>query len=450
MTTPAYEIGIIGLGKMGRNLALNFAGQGYAVAGYDKDGAKVDSLRLEAEGLNVFDTESLDDFVCALVQPRTIMLLVPAGPAVDSVIDRLLPLLHPGDMLIDGGNSHFKDTNQRIATLERRGILYLGVGISGGEQGARNGPSLMPGGDRAAYERIRPLFEAAAARIDGLPCVTYLGTGSAGHYVKMVHNGIEYAIMQLIAECYAVMKRGLGLGNDKLHAVFDQWNREELNSFLLEITVQVFRQIDENTGLPLVDTVCDEAGRRETGTWSSREAMELQVPMPVIDVAVTMSSLSALRAERESASAVLAGPKHIYQDDRKAFLDHLKNALYAGMIITFAQGMALLRKASDTYGYGLNPADVARVWRGGSIIRSALLKEILISYQERPDLANLLLDPYLGQEVVARQADLRTVVRTAAELGLPAPAFMAAVSYYDGYRSDWLPANLIQAQRNFF
>ena len=448
MPPDGYEIGIVGLGIMGHNLALNLAGQGYAVAGYDRDPLRVEELRADTEDLQIRGYSSIDAMVGALLKPSVVLLLLPAGEAVDDVITDLLERLHPKDILIDGGNSHFRDTDRRIAALEARGILYLGVGISGGEQGARNGPSLMAGGDREAYERIRPFFEAAAARIDGEPCATYLGPGSVGHYVKMVHNGIEYALMQLIAECYGIMKQGMGFGSDKLHAVFEQWNREELNSYLLEITAQIFSQTDAHTGLPLIDTIPDEVGLRGTGKWSIQDAMELEVPVPAIAMAVAMRALSTARGERESASAVLAGPKNLFQGERKAFLEQLKNALYASMIITFAQGMNQVSKASRTYDYHLNMADVARVWRGGCIIRSALVKEILLSYQDRPELVNLLLDPYLGQEVMARQSDLRNVVRTAAELGIAVPAFMASLAYYDSYRSDWLPLNLVQAQRD--
>ncbi len=448
MPSERYEIGIIGLGVMGQNLALNLAGQGYAVAGYDRDAARVKELTAEAEGLQILSVASLDKLMDGLSKPCVVMLLLPAGAAVDEVIEELLGRLHPEDILIDGGNSHFRDTDRRIAALKARGIRYLGVGISGGEQGARNGPSLMAGGDREAYERVRPFFEAAAARVDGEPCATYLGPGSVGHYVKMVHNGIEYAIMQLIAECYAIMKQGMGLGHDKLHAVFDQWNREELNSYLLDITAQIFRQTDARTGMPLIETIPDQVGLQGTGKWSVQDAMELEVPVPVIAMAVAMRALSTAKGERESASSILAGPRNLFQGDRKMLVRELRNALYAGMITTFAQGTAHLSSASRAYDYQLCMADVARVWRGGCIIRSAILKEILLSYQERPELANLLLDPYLGQEVMARQSDLRSVVRTATELGIPVPAFMASLAYYDGYRSDWLPLNLVQAQRD--
>lgn len=448
MPPGGYEIGIVGLGIMGHNLALNLAGQGYAVAGYDRDASRVEELRALAEGLQLYTASSLDTFMDSLVKPSIVMLLLPAGPAVDEVTGELLHRLLPGDIIVDGGNSHYRDTERRSAALKDKGILYLGVGISGGEQGARNGPSLMVGGDVGAYERVRPLFEAAAARIDGDPCTIFLGPGSVGHYVKMVHNGIEYALMQLIAECYGLMKQGLGFGNDRLQAVFDQWNREELSSYLLDITAQIFRQTDTETGMPTIDGIPDQVTLRGTGTWSIQDAMELGVPVPAIAMAVAMRALAAAKRERESASSILAGPKNLFQGDRKTFLEQLKNALYASMIITITQGMTQLSKASRAYDYRLNMADVARVWRGGCIIRSTLMKEIFLSYQERPELVNLLLDPYLGQEAMARQADLRAVVRTATELGIAVPAFMASLAYYDGYRSEWLPLNLVQAQRD--
>ena len=450
MTGTNFELGIVGLGLMGRNLALNMAGQGYRVAGCDSDDDKVRSFIDAAKGLNILGTVSLDLLVASLAKPRIFLILVPAGSAVETVIHDLKPRLEEGDILIDGGNSHFKDTNRRSVDLEKMGIHYLGAGISGGEQGARNGPSIMVGGSRDAYARVAPMFEAAAAWVDGTPCTAWLGPGSVGHYAKMVHNGMESAIMQLIAESYDLLKRGLGTGTQKLHTIFDQWNQQELNSYLIEITARIFRQIDDRTGLPLLDVILDRIGQKGTGKWSMQDAVELEVAAPVIDMALALRALSLCKGERESASKILAGPRHIYQDDRETFVEHLKSALYAGMVIVFAQGMAQLRKASHAYGYDLDLSRLAGIWRGGCIIRSAIMNEIHLSYRERPDLQNLLLDPYLGQEVMARQADLRTVVRTAAELGIPAPCFMASLAYYDGYRSDWLPVNLIQAQRSYF
>jgi 6-phosphogluconate dehydrogenase len=369
---------------------------------------------------------------------------------VDSVIQDVLPHLEPGDMIIDGGNSHFKDTDLRAQTLAEKEILYLGVGISGGEHGARHGPSMMPGGPKDAYERVRPIFDAVAAHVNGEACMTYLGPGSAGHYVKMVHNGIEYGLMQLIAEAYDLMKRGLGLTDDELHAVYNQWNHAELNGYLMEITANIFLHVDEQTGKRLIDVILDAAKQKGTGMWTSQDAMDLQVPVPTIDIAVAMRNLSAFESERVAASKALGGPTPAFQGDREGFLGRLRNALYTAMIITYAQGMAQLRSASQAYEYDLDLEAVARIWRGGCIIRAALLEDIRTAYRTQPDLANLLVDSHFSQEVVARQEDLRTVVRTAAGLGIPTPGLMVSLAYFDGYRSAWLPANLIQAQRDYF
>jgi 6-phosphogluconate dehydrogenase len=445
-----FDIGMVGLGVMGRNLLLNMADHGYSVAGYDKDESKVQALEKEAEGQRVRGAATMEEFVGLLRRPRAVMMLVPAGPPVDSVIRDLLPHLEKGDLIIDGGNSHFPDTDLRAKTLADKGIRYLGVGISGGESGARHGPSMMPGGPRDAYEQVRPIFEASAAHVDGDPCVTYLGPRSAGHYVKMVHNGIEYGIMQLIAETYDLMKRGLGMNDDELHAVYDRWNRSELNGYLMEITSKIFRHVDERTGKRLIDVILDEAKQKGTGAWTSQDAMEKQVPVPTIDVAVVMRNLSAFEAERIAASKKLGGPDPAYSGDREVLVERLRRALYAAMIVTYAQGMVQLRIASQANGYDLDLEAVARIWRGGCIIRAALLEKMRAAYKARPDLPNLLVDPDLGQAVSSRQEDLRAVVRVAAELGIPVPGLMVSLAYFDGYRSAWLPANLIQAQRDFF
>jgi 6-phosphogluconate dehydrogenase len=445
-----YDIGMVGLGVMGRNLVLNMADHGYAVAGYDKDESKVGSLKEEAGDRSVRGAETMEEFIGLLRTPRAVMMLVPAGPPVDSVIRDLLPHLEQGDLIIDGGNSHFPDTDLRAKTLADKGILYLGVGISGGESGARHGPSMMPGGSKEAYERVRPIFEDTAAHVDGDPCVTYLGPGSAGHYVKMVHNGIEYGLMQLIAESYDLMKRGLGMSDDEMHAVYDRWNQGELNGYLMEITAKIFVHVDEKTGKRLIDVILDQAKQKGTGMWTSQDAMEKGVPVPTIDVAVAMRNLSAFEDERIAASKKLPGPRPEYKGDREAFIKRLRRALYAAMIGAYAQGMAQLRIASDANDYGLDLEAVARIWRGGCIIRAALLEEIRAAYKANPDLPNLLVDPDLGGAAMARQDDLRAVVRAAAELGIPAPGLMVSLAYFDGYRSAWLPANLIQAQRDFF
>jgi 6-phosphogluconate dehydrogenase len=444
MINGRYDIGLVGLGVMGKNLVLNMADHGFSIAVYNRTTEKTrEFIEKEIGSRDIRGGFTLQEFSNLLRKPRAILFLVKAGPPVDAVIEELLPSLEQGDLIIDGGNSHFPDTNRRGKSLAEKGFLYMGMGISGGEDGARHGPSMMPGGPREAYERVRPILEAAAAKVDGEPCVTYLGPASVGHYVKMVHNGIEYGIMELIAETYDLMKRGLRLTNDELHDVYDKWNQGELKSYLMEITANVFSQKDERTDKRLVDMILDLAKPKGTGKWTSWDSMDLQVPTPTIDVAVVMRDLSGDKAERKAASTVLRGPSPAFKGDKKRFIDQLEKALYAGMIVTYAQGMALLKKASETNGYGLNLEAVARIWRGGCIIRAALLKDFRAAYQARPDLPNLLMDPRLAQEVVLRQDDLRTVISMAVKRGIPVPGLMTTLGYYDGYRSPWLPANLI-------
>ena len=450
MAEQRFEMGMIGLGVMGRNLVLNIADHGYSVLGFDKDADKVKALQSEAQGPKVQGADSLENFFGSLKQPRLVMMLVPAGSPVDSVIREVLPHLNQGDTIIDGGNSYFKDTDLRAKTLADKGIDYLGVGISGGESGARHGPSMMPGGPRSAYERVQPIFEAIAAHVKGEPCVTYLGPGSAGHYVKMVHNGIEYGLMQLIAEAYDLMKRGLNLTDDELHQVFSQWNETELRSYLLEITGDIFWQQDKHTNRRLIDVILDEAKQKGTGMWTSQSGMELHQPIPTIDLAVAIRDLSVLKDEREAAGQIIKGPPHHFVGNSHLFIKELRNAFYAGMVLTFAQGMALLRQASAAYDYHLPLADVARIWRGGCIIRAELLEDIYATYRDQPDLANLLLNPKMAQAVMDRQENLRNIVHYATSLGLPVPGLMTSLAYLDAYRSAWLPANLIQAQRDYF
>jgi 6-phosphogluconate dehydrogenase len=451
MINQGCDAGMVGLGVMGQNLVLNMADHGFSVAGYDGNAEKTRELTsMATAGRAVRGASSLQELAGLLKRPRAIIVLVPAGPPVDSVIEGLLPHLEPSDLIIDSGNSYFKDTDRRARFLAEKDLLFLGMGISGGEHGARYGPSMMPGGPREGYERVRLLLEKAAAQVHEEPCVTYLGSGSAGHYVKMVHNGIEYGLMQLIAETYDLMKRGLGLNNDALHEVYSRWGKTELNSYLLEITANIFTRIDEKTGRSLIDLILDEAGQKGTGKWTSWDAMDLQAPTPTIDMAVIMRDLTGFKAERKAASETLHGPDKPYAGDRVRALDQLRNGLYAAMIITYAQGMALLRGASTAYGYHLDLEAVARIWRGGCIIRAALLEDIRAAFKLRPDLPNLLLDPHLGNEVQIRQADLRSVVQVAAEWGRPVPGLMASLAYFDAYRSAWLPANLIQAQRDYF
>ncbi|MHB8731847.1 MAG: NADP-dependent phosphogluconate dehydrogenase [bacterium] len=450
MHARRYQIGMVGLGVMGRNLVLNMADHGVAVAGYDKDPDRVGALQREAGDRPVGGVNSATEFVALLSAPRIVMMLIPAGAVVDSVIRDLLPHLASGDLIVDGGNSYFRDTDLRAKMLASKGIGFLGVGVSGGEHGARHGPSMMPGGSPDAYARVKPILEAVAAHVGGEPCVAYLGAGSAGHYVKMVHNGIEYGLMELIAEAYDLMKRGLGFTDDALHEVFARWNHAELSAYLIEITAEIFLTQDARTGKRLVDVILDEAAQKGTGMWTSQDAMEIHRPAPTIDMAVAARDLSSLEPERIAASHVLGGPDPTIRSDRTAFIAHLESALYAAMVLTFAQGMALLAQASRTYDYGLNLETVARIWRGGCIIRAALLDKIRAAYRARADLPNLLVDPVLARDVTARAHDLRTVVSHGALAGIPAPAFAASLAYLDGYRSAWLPANLIQAQRDYF
>ena len=450
MNSGNYEIGMIGLGTMGRNLALNIADKGFPVAGYDTDQKQVDALIREAEGRPVAGAATVGELVRLLRAPIAIIMLVPAGPPVDAVIDALLPLLQPGALLIDGGNSHFRETDARIHRLEERHILYMGVGISGGERGARFGPSIMPGGPVGAYARVRPIFEAAAAKVDGEPCVAYLGPGSAGDYVKMVHNGIEYAMMQLIAESYDLMKRGLSLPNERLSEIYDRWNSSVLPGFLIGITARIFAKKDEDTGGFLVDMIADEAQQKGTGKWTAQDAMDLRVPVPAIGSAVHMRDLSDLRKERQEAAIALSGPDGRLSQDGAQFVDRLARAMRASMVIVYSQGMAQLAEASRLYGYGLKLEEVARIWRGGCIIRSALLEPIRRAFHNRADLPNLLLDPALREMVMSDQADLRAVVGAATTSGIPVPALAACLAYFDAYRSGWLPANLVQAQRDYF
>ena len=445
------DIGLIGLGVMGSNFALNVADHGFSVAGYNRKEDKIRQLSEIKSAHHKIETTQDIRSLCQMVRtPRAILLLVPSGPPVDAVIESLVPHMEAGDLIIDSGNSHFTDTDRRSKSLEKKGLLFMGMGMSGGESGARHGPSLMPGGPRKGYERVGNILEAAAARVDKSSCVAYLGPGSAGHYVKMVHNGIEYGLMQLISETYDLMKRGLGMGPDELHAVYDRWNKEELNSYLIEITSDIFLQKDDKTGQPLIDVILDEAKQKGTGEWTAWDALDLQVPTFNIDTAVMMRDMSAYKNQREKAGHMLKGPSPRFEGERNPIIRQIKNALYAGMIITYAQGLALLAKASKTYQYNLNLETVARIWRGGCIIRAALLEDIRSAHKSNPSLENLLFDGYLGQAVVAREAELRAVVRTGVALGLPMPGLMMALSYFDAFRSGWLPANLIMAQRDYF
>ncbi len=435
---------------MGRNLALNMAEHGFAVAGYDKDREKVSKLNYECKDKRIHGFERIEDFTGLLSRPKIVLILVPAGEIVDSVIRDILPFLSENDIIIDAGNSFYKDTDTRAEKLEKRKIIFLGVGISGGEHGARYGPSIMPSGPMNAYEQVRDIFEAVSAKVDNEPCVTWLGPGSAGHYVKMVHNGIEYGLMQLISETYDTMSQALEFSSERLSQVYNKWNEGSLNSFLIEITSKIFKKIDEKTHKHLVEVILDEAHQKGTGAWSSESAMELNVAVPLIDTAVQMRNLSTDKELRQIESRILKGPSALYKGNPELFADNLKDALLAGFIICYCQGFSLLRAASQVLDYNLDYRKIASIWRGGCIIRSALLEKIKDAYEKNPQLPHLLVNPQLSSEVVQLQDSLRNVVKTAAELGIPAPGFMSVLSYYDSIRSSWLPANLIQAQRDYF
>ena len=440
-TQPA--LGLLGLGVMGRSLALNFTRHGFPVIGYDP------APRLPP-GFGVSVAGSVDELVAALTSPRVILLMVPAGAPVDAAVLALRPLLSPGDVIIDGGNSYFTDTERRASELAAASIEFVGLGVSGGESGALWGPSLMPGGSPAAWARIRPLFEPiAAVAADGAPCVAWMGPGGAGHYVKMVHNGIEYGDMQLIAEVYDLLHRGAGLSNAELADIFNRWNDGPLRSYLIEITGHVLRRIDEETGQSLVDVIMDIAGQKGTGRWTSQIALEVGAPTPTINAAVVMRLLSAAKTTRVAAAQRYGGSAR-YAGDVAALVTAAEQALLAGKIAVYAQGMSLLQAAALEYGWAMDLAAVVRVWRAGCIIRADLLNEIAAAYERQPQLAHLLLDEHLAQMVTAAQAGWRGVVRTAAELGIPLLAVAAALGYFDALRSDRLPANLIQAQRDYF
>ncbi len=444
-----YDFGLIGLGVMGRNFILNVAGNGHSALGYDLDEEKVEALNKEGSEFNVMGVNSLKAFITGLQRPRKVMMLVPAG-VVDQVIAEVLPLLEKGDLLIDAGNSHPDDTDRRVEMVTKKGAQYLGVGISGGAEGARRGPSMMPGGDREAYRQVEEMFKEASAKVDGSPCVTWLGPGSAGHFVKMVHNGIEYGIMQLIAETYDMMKNGLDMGNLEMKAIFDNWNRGPLASFLIEITADILGKEDEVEGGYLIDHILDSARQKGTGKWSSQLAMDLQVPVPTIDAAVSMRNLSAFKDEREKAGLILNGPEKRIASEKAGFLKKLGNALNMAMLLTYAQGLELLRIASNERHYGLSLGEIARIWRGGCIIRSSMLQDFMAAYQHDPDLPNILFDKQLSASADNNESDLRDVISEAVKTGIPVPAFMSVLSYFDAYRSGHLAANMIQAQRDYF
>lgn len=450
MTDEQYDIGMVGLGVMGRNFVLNMADNGYAVAGLDTDSDKAKALDKESGDMKVKGYTDVKEFVKSLKKPRSIIMLVPAGKAVDSVINELVLILDKGDLIIDGGNSHFTDTERHFDELTDKGIHFMGMGISGGEKGARFGPSMMPGGPESVYDRVKPILEAAAAKVDGDPCVTFLGPRSAGHYVKMVHNGIEYAIMQILGESYQLMKDGLGMSNEQLHETYQSWNEAELDSFLVEITAEIFAKHDDKGDGWLIDKIRDSAKQKGTGKWTSQDAMELQVAVPTLDIAVAMRDLSGFKNDRNKAGEIYKVNKSQHDGKTNDFVSRLKNAVYFAMIASYAQGMHHLRVASDHYNFDLNLKDVARIWRGGCIIRAALLEDIRAAYDRDPNLPNLILDSKFADILKKTQNDLRSVISKSVEWGIPIPALSVSLSYFDAYRSAWLPANLIQAQRDDF
>lgn len=445
------DIGLIGLAVMGQNLVLNMERNGFTVAVYNRTGSKTTAfVEGPAAGKAILPTYTLAELAAALKRPRKVMIMVQAGKAVDAVIAELQPLLAPGDLIIDGGNSFFPDSERRSTALAAAGLHFLGVGVSGGEEGALWGPSIMPGGPRPAYDLVAPIFTAIAAQAEGEPCVTYIGPRGAGHYVKMVHNGIEYGDMQLIAEAYDLMGRGLGLSNDEMAAVFSRWNSGVLESFLIEITANILRTRTAEGDAHVIDLILDKAGQKGTGKWTSQNALDLGAPITLMTAAVYARGISALKEEREQAAKLIAGPEASFSGDRQALVEALGDALYAAKVVSYAQGFALLRQASVEYDYGLDYGEIARIWRAGCIIRARFLNDITAAFRAEPDLPNLLVAPFFRQAVGSRQARWRTVVGTAIELGIPTPALSAALAYFDSYRSARLPANLIQAQRDYF
>jgi len=447
-----YVLGMIGLGTMGRNLLLNMADHGYAVSGFDVDPKKVDLLEEDGEQVGIKGAKSLKALIESLESPRAVMLLVPAGKIVDSVIEELVPLMDSGDLIIDAGNSHFTDTNRRVAYLENRGIHFFGMGISGGEEGARRGPSMMPGGDKEAYEVVKPILESIAAKVNGEPCVTYIGPGASGHFVKMVHNGIEYGLMQLIAETYDILKKGLKLNNEAIHQVFQKWNEGKLQSYLLEITRDIFAFKEAGADHLLLDDIKDEAKAKGTGKWTSQIAMDLTLPIPVIDTAVSMRDLSKYKNLRQQAAAAYAhdDDASFSEENNATFLAALEEAFYFSMIITYAQGMHLLQKASEEYDYQLQLDQIAKIWRGGCIIRARFLDRIYDAFQQDPNLSHLVLDDTIQQQVKAALPAIRSITIKAIQQGIAIPVYMASLSYFDTLRSASMPANLIQALRDYF
>ncbi|MEJ2637142.1 MAG: decarboxylating NADP(+)-dependent phosphogluconate dehydrogenase [Calditrichia bacterium] len=445
------NIGIVGLGVMGQNLALNIERNGYSVAGFDLDPKKAKQAVDKFNGRDMVVLATMEEFIHSLETPRKILMMVPAGKAVDSVIGELKPHLQAGDLLIDGGNTYFEDTNRRIEALKSSGILYIGTGVSGGEEGALWGPSIMPGGNPEAWPLVKPILQSISAKVDGdIPCCEWVGNDGAGHFVKMVHNGIEYGDMQMICEAYLLMKNMLGLTPDEMHDIFAEWNKGELNSYLIEITSQIMAKKDPETGKPMVDVILDTAGQKGTGKWTSQVALDLGIPAQTIAEAVFARMLSAIKEERVEASKILSGPDKAFTGNREEFVEMIRRALYASKICSYAQGFQLMQAASEEYGWNISFGDVSLLWRGGCIIRAQFLGKIKEAFEAQPELPNLLLNSYFRKAIEANQEAWRTVVAAAVSHGIPVPAFSSALSYYDSYRTEVLPANLLQAQRDFF
>jgi 6-phosphogluconate dehydrogenase len=447
-----YKIGVVGLGVMGHNLALNMESNGFPVAGYDLDAKKTEAfLKGPASGKQIIGVASPAELMAALEKPRRVLMMVPAGAPVDSAITHLKSSLEKGDILIDGGNSFFMDTERRNTELEKEGFNFVGAGVSGGEEGALWGPAIMPGGQREAWEALAPIFRAISAKADdGAPCVSYMGPRGAGHYVKMVHNGIEYGDMQLIAEVFDVLHRAGGLNASEISSLFEEWNGGELKSYLVEITADILKKVDPDTGRPLVDVILDEAQQKGTGKWTSQNALDLGAPIPTINAAVESRILSSLKPQRVAASKVISGPKTAFSGERSKLIAAARQALYASKITSYAQGMGMLAMASAEYKYDLNLRDIASIWRGGCIIRASLLNDIMSAFERNGKLQNLLLDDAFRTAVEERQNSWRFFIKTAIDAGIPVLATSASLSYFDAYRSETLPANLTQAQRDYF
>jgi 6-phosphogluconate dehydrogenase len=445
------QIGVVGLAVMGKNLALNIESRGFSVSVYNRSREKTDDLMQEASGKNLVPTYSIEEFVQSLEVPRKILIMVQAGAGTDATIDSLVPHLSEGDIIIDGGNAYFPDTVRRSKDLEAKGFRFIGTGVSGGEEGALKGPSIMPGGQKSAYELVEPILTAISAKVGDDACCTYIGPDGAGHYVKMVHNGIEYGDMQLICEAYDLLKNVLGVSTEELHEIFAEWNKGELDSYLIEITRDIFSKYDPETGKPMVDVILDSAGQKGTGKWTSQSSLDLGVPLSIITESVFTRFLSAMKEERVAASKVLSGPAKVpFQGDKAAFIEAVRKALFASKICSYAQGFAQMRAASEEYNWDLRYGDIAMIFRGGCIIRARFLQNIKDAYDSEPQLRNLLLDEYFKGVVEAYQDAWREVVSTAIAYGIPVPSFASAIAYYDSYRSERLPANLLQAQRDYF